>query len=226
MLDQMLREGWADWLERDRREEPYRIRHSTGERDARLRARQVLTEIEVGLTDRYGLLHSTPELEAAQVAYEAACAVEDAAVAQVAATWREPVAVEPMVAEAVIEVAEPVVATAPPAPANDTIDYATVLQRARSARNAAEAEERRAMAVFLDAQEARRQAQGDLEEVLATAELYSAPAVADVGEDWDPRLGPDAVKEEAEVLEHSEFLATLAGDVYEQAHEGRDRLAA
>ncbi len=92
-----------------------------------------------------------------------------------------------------------------------TESYDTVLQRAHAARNSAEAKEHCALAAFLSAQEARRLAQADLDEVLATAKLYIAPSVSDADADWDPRPGLDPDEEADEAKAHAVFVATLNG---------------
>ncbi len=225
ILDQFIEDGWRTWLDTDRYVRLHQVPHSTPERDARIRAHEIVEDAQAS--------DWTPEHDALDAAYDMACVAEKAAVLRTAASWQESVAEEPVpeeapategpavdpvivepvavIAEPVTPVQEPEFAPPIPTPANDTSSYDTALRRARSARNAAEAEERQTLAAFLAAQEARRQAQADLDEIQATAELYSAPAVADVGEDRDPRLGPDADEEAAESEAHAEFVATLNG---------------
>ncbi|MGI4794450.1 MAG: hypothetical protein ACRYG8_10320 [Janthinobacterium lividum] len=62
-------------------------------------------------------------------------------------------------------------------------DFDTVVRRARSVRDAAEQAESRGLQAFLALQEGRREAQADLDEVLATAEIWSAPLVPAVSGD-------------------------------------------
>lgn len=62
-------------------------------------------------------------------------------------------------------------------------DFDTVVRRARTARDAAEQAERRGLEAFQALQEARREAQADYDEVLATAEIWSAPLVPAVSGD-------------------------------------------
>ena len=54
-------------------------------------------------------------------------------------------------------------------------DFHAVVRCARTARDAAEQAERIGLEAFLALQEARREAQADYDEVLATAEIWSAP---------------------------------------------------
>ncbi len=209
VTERLLRDGWSSWIEVDRFS-PYHVEQSTPERDARIAAGTAANEAGYATTE----------------VYEAACEAEDAAMARVVASWREPVVeqesveaiagvVAPVAAEpavrSVVEAEESLPATSAPVPANDTIDYAVVLQRTRAVRDTAEAEERRAMEALLQAQEVRRLAQSDLDEVRATAELYSAPTVVEADADWDPHLGPDADEEVAEAEAHKVFVATLNG---------------
>ena len=209
VTDRFLADAWYGWLGYDRssaRHDPTYLARcgvaSTPERDARIAASKSTYEKLAALSD----LYDGDERDRAEAPYraehEAACAAEEAAMARAAAMpppelrRTSPVSSDALdSAQAASAVAAALVADDPAdqdavaylREADATVvrltppaaDHGAALDRARAARDAAEAEEAAALAGYVASRDSRLSAQAELDDLLASSTLEDARYAAD-----------------------------------------------